>query len=420
MSTAPTTSIVILTRNGIDLTRACIESIERCTPEPYELVMVDNGSSDGTLEWLRTLRGEVVVIENDANLGFGAGCNQGIAASSGERILLLNNDVVVTPGWLGALHRELDADPAVGIVGPRSNRVAGSQLVAEPGYDVATLDGLDEWAATWCAQHAGETTNVVRVIGFCMLIERAVIERIGGFDLRFGLGNFEDDDICLRAAVAGWSLRIVHDSFIHHVGSQTFQGEGIDYMASMGEGLARFAAKWRIGADEFDARTGAYRADTVIARTEFDAAAHRSPLVAAVDDCERVVLGDAARTTRLLVACDRIEPAQTQAALAETLRALGPTDDVTVVVRIDPRDADAYVALDVAADAIGDAALPDIELLETRDENDLPALRACTHVLAYGRRADALRALALDAGITAVDAPVFSPAAAAAARSAAA
>lgn len=405
MSTAPKTSIVILTRNGIELTRACVDSIARCTPEPYELVMVDNGSTDGTLEWLRTLPGEVVVIANDTNLGFGAGCNQGIAAATGERILLLNNDVVVTPGWLGALHRELDADPSVGIVGPRSNRVAGAQIVAEPAYDLATLDGLEDWAATWSTQHAQQSSAALRLIGFCMLVERAVFDRIGGFDLRFGLGNFEDDDICLRAAVAGWSMRIVHDSYIHHVGSQTFQGEGIDYSAAMGAGLARFAGKWRMTGDEFDPRTGAYRADQIVARSVFAPATHRSPLIAIPDDGDRVVLGKAARSTRLLVACDRSEPAQTQAALAQTLHAIGPGDDVTVVVRIDPRDADAYVSLDVAADAVGDAQLPDIELVEVRDENDLPALRACTHVLTYGRRASALRALALDAGITAIDSP---------------
>src|SRR5688572_20867582 len=116
----PLTSIVILTRNELEYTQRCVASIVARTEEPYALIFVDNGSTDGTVEYLRSLDGAVVVV-NDANLGFGAGCNQGIARSRGERILLLNNDTVVTDGWLAAMHDALDADPAVGVAGPRSN-----------------------------------------------------------------------------------------------------------------------------------------------------------------------------------------------------------------------------------------------------------------------------------------------------------
>jgi GT2 family glycosyltransferase/antitoxin (DNA-binding transcriptional repressor) of toxin-antitoxin stability system len=406
-ATAPLTSFVILTRNGLDVTRACVESIAAHTPQPHELVFVDNGSTDGTLDYLRALRDgdgvTVVLIENDANLGFGAGCNQGIAASLGERILLLNNDVVVTSGWLEAMHAALDDDPTLGMVGPRSNRVAGAQIVEECGYDVATCTGLDAWARTWCDQHRAQRSRTNRIIGFCMLVRRAVLDEIGGFDLRFGIGNFEDDDICLRTCVAGWQIAIAHDSFIHHVGSATFTGEKIDYSAAMGEGFARFSQKWHMTPDEFDPATGAYRADTIIARTQFDPKLHRSPMIAAAGDGEIVELGADTRTVTLLVACDRTMPEESQAALAAAVRSIGPDDDVSVVVRIDPRDSDAYVALDVAADAVGDEHLPDIVVLEIRDENDLPALRACTHALAFGRRAAATRSLARDADTAIVE-----------------
>lgn len=396
------TSVVILTRNQLEHTRACVASIERCTEERCELVFVDNGSTDGTLEYLRSIDG-AVVIDNDRNLGFGGGCNQGIAAATGARVLLLNNDVVVTRGWLDALHRALDDDPIAGIAGPRSNRVAGVQQVDTVGYDVETLDGLDTWAASWCAAHAGEVSDTARVIGFCMLVEREVLARIGGFDLRYGLGNFEDDDFCLRAAVAGWRSRIVHDSFIHHVGSSTFAGEGIDHRATMAENLRRFAAAWRIEDGELDLRTGAYRPDRIVARTRFDPARHHAPLVAVPDDGARVDLAGA-RSRVLAVCCDRLEPLDTRRLLEGALAGLGPDDDVTVALRIDPRDTRSPALLESVADEVGDASLPDVVIVQRSDEHDGAVLRAADAVLvAGGRRAAAIRSLADHLGVAAIE-----------------
>lgn len=386
---APLTSIVILTRNELEVTCACVESIRRHTPEPHELVFVDNGSTDGTVEYLRSLEG-AVVIENGRNLGFGGGCNQGIAASLGERVLLLNNDVVVTRDWLGALHRALDADPSVGLVGPRSNRVAGIQQVDDVDYDIETLEGLDEWAADWCARHRGTITDFPRLVGFCILVKREVLDRIGGFDLRFGLGNFEDDDFCLRAGVAGWTCHVVHDSWVHHVGSRTFRSEGIDYRASLAENLERFIATWRMQDDEIDARTGAYRTDRILS-TRYDASRHLVPVIGEPDDRTSIDL-QGSRGTVLAVLCDAVDPAGTRAALDAALTAFGPGDDVTVAVRIAPNDVTSMAALDAAADAVGDADLPDIALVSI--EQDLPVLRACDAVLVTGRLERARTALA--------------------------
>ncbi len=99
-------SIVILTFNQLEYTKECVESIRRHTPGTHEIIFVDNGSTDGTVKWLRTLvakNSNYRLIENSENLGFAKGCNQGIKASSGEHILLLNNDVVVTEGWLSGM-----------------------------------------------------------------------------------------------------------------------------------------------------------------------------------------------------------------------------------------------------------------------------------------------------------------------------
>lgn len=398
--TTPTTSIVILTRNELEYTTQCIEGIARTTPQPHELVLVDNGSTDGTLEYLRSIP-DAVVIDNGRNLGFGGGCNLGIAASSGERILLLNNDVVPTDGWLEELHAGLDSDPRVGLVGPRSNHIVGVQVVDEVGYDQDSLDGLDAWAATWRATQAGRLTSIPRLVGFCILMERAVVDRIGGFDLRYGLGNFEDDDLCLRAAVAGYECRIAHGSFVHHYGSRTFAGEGIDHTASIVENYVRFAEAWRLTPDELDPTTHGYPAARLVSSTTFDPQRHFAPLVGVADDARRAQL-DGHRGTVVLACCDRLDPSATTDVLGSALERFGPGDDVTVVVRIDPRDVAAADLLDEIADRVGDASLPDIVVIEASDEDDRPVLRAADQVIVHGRFGPARRLLAEHLGVACV------------------
>jgi len=399
----PLTSIVILTRNQLEYTRQCVDSIRARTPEPIELIFVDNGSTDGTLEYLRALP-ESFVIENGRNLGFGGGCNQGMGVARGERILLLNNDVIVTDGWLAALHRELDLHPATGITGPRSNRIIGSQQVDDVCYDEEHPgEDLVAWSRSWCAEHAGQSRTIMRAVGFCMLIERAVIEQIGGFDLRFGLGNFEDDDICLRAQVAGFEIRIVEDSFVHHFGSRTFAGEQIDYRVSMGENHARFAAKWQMRESEVDAATGGYRAGQIVARTTFDPARHYAPLVGAPDD-DAIAQIDGHRSTVLLACCDRSDATTTATTLHTLLVALGPTDDITLVIRVDPRDELAYSLLDDVAEHVGEHALPDVVIIESPDENDTAVLRAADAVFIAGRHGAARAGLGRHVDVLPVDA----------------
>ncbi|MCL4533651.1 MAG: glycosyltransferase [Bacteroidetes bacterium] len=238
-------SIVILCRNQAEYTARCVRSIVQHTAEPYELVFVDNASRDETPEVLSMLRGElpnVRVIANRENAGFAGGNNQGLAAARGDVVVLLNNDVVVTPGWLGRLLRPLELHGGLGIVGPRSNFVVGAQLVADVPY--ADDAGLDKFAAEWAAAHAGEVGETAIVKGFCMAIRRPLIERIGGLDPQFFPGNFEDDDYCLRARLAGYKVAVANDVFVHHYGSRTFKGDNVDYSDAMQTNWARFRAKW--------------------------------------------------------------------------------------------------------------------------------------------------------------------------------
>lgn len=234
------TSVVVLTRDQLAYTRECVDSVRRLTDEPYEFVFVDNASSDGTADFLRGVPGARVIV-NAENRGFPAAANQGIAAARGDQILLLNNDTVVTTGWLRRMLRALHSGPQVGLVGPCSNNVSGPQQV-EPGYDA--IPGLDGFAWDWGKAHDGVTEETDRLVGFCLLIRRAVVDTIGGLDERFGLGCFEDDDYCLRAARAGFRAVIARDAFVHHYGGRTFLGAGVDFAEVMRENGRRFRDKW--------------------------------------------------------------------------------------------------------------------------------------------------------------------------------
>ncbi|MBI3467730.1 MAG: glycosyltransferase, partial [Planctomycetes bacterium] len=218
----------------------CLESIRFLTDEPYELIVVDNGSTDGTVEYLRSCS-DVRLIENAENRGFPAAVNQGIEVSRGEQILLLNNDVVVTTGWLRHQLAALRSDQQVGLVGPCSNCVAGFQQVPVRYEDLACLDGF---AWEWGKEHRGNIIEVDRLMGFCLLIRREVIERIGLFDERFGIGNFEDDDFCRRARQDGFRAGIAQAAFIHHFGHASFRGSGADLGAILKRNEQLYREKW--------------------------------------------------------------------------------------------------------------------------------------------------------------------------------
>ncbi len=189
------------------------------------------------------------LILNSKNNGFAAGNNQGMEIARGDYILLLNNDVVVTPGWLERMISCCEKRPEIGIVGPRSNYVSGPQLLEPVDYNLDSLEGLNRFSKKVTTINAKKSTQLLRVVGFCMLIKRAVINKIGGMDHRYGRGNFEDDDFSIRAALAGFESWMVEDCFVHHFGSRTFIGEKIDYRKSLLQNWKIFIEKWGLPED---------------------------------------------------------------------------------------------------------------------------------------------------------------------------
>lgn len=224
-----TVSLVIAVYNQVHYTRRCLESIVRCTRMPYELILVDNGSSDGTKEFLGTVR--ATVIGNATNLGCAKAWNQGIRASGGDIVGILNNDIVVTPGWLEGLVAFVERT-GHGIVSP----------AAREGPLEYDLDGYAGEFVRQCARasRSGE------IYASCMLIRREVFERVGLFDEAFAYGGGEDIDLLWRARQAGFTVGMTGSVLIHHFGMVTQDAvKSRETQAHVKGNLEYFRAKWR-------------------------------------------------------------------------------------------------------------------------------------------------------------------------------
>lgn len=232
MKERPRVSIVILCHNDARYLRGCVASVRRHTKLPYELVFVDNASKDGAIEELRRIRrestGPVRILRNRENRFFAGGNNQGIREASGELLVLLNADTLVTPGWLEPLVDCVRRRPEVGIAAPYTNQAAGLQVLWPPAY--RSRRGLEAWSRRRSRELRGRLRLVPMLIGFCLLVPRAVLDRIGLLDEAFGPGGFEDYDLCLRARMAGYELAIAEDSYVHHFGGRGYVAMPYDDM----------------------------------------------------------------------------------------------------------------------------------------------------------------------------------------------
>jgi len=238
-------SIIILTWNALEYTQKCVNSIQNHTKHPHEIVFVDNASTDGTVEYLRNLvkgHSNYKLIENRENKGFAAGNNQGVSAASGEYVMLLNNDVLVSDGWLESLVESLEIDKNIGMVGPITNSISGRQQVIEIPY--TNEQGFYKFAQGIRRTYKGRLTPRYRVAGFAVLMRKTLYEEVNGLDESFGTGNYEDDDLCLKVQEKGYAIMVDEGVFIHHYRSQTFIENKINYCNSLSVNGSKFKEKW--------------------------------------------------------------------------------------------------------------------------------------------------------------------------------
>lgn len=212
-------SIVIPLFNAIQFTRNIIPALlEDKSSTKKEIIVVDNGSSDGTKGLLEGFGSQIKKIINTENKNFSGACNQGAAIGAGEFILFLNNDVDLLPGWLDNLVAVLDNHPDVAIVGnlqifPNSHKVHHCGMYFnEQGLPIHYLEGVDQ-----DDPRVHLYREIQSVTGSCLLMRSEVFQSLGGFDEKFRNG-YEDVDLCLRARACDWRVAYTPMSkIIHHV-----------------------------------------------------------------------------------------------------------------------------------------------------------------------------------------------------------
>lgn len=223
----PDLGVIVVSYNVRELLAACLAGLPAAaTPLTWEAVIVDNASLDGSADMVATEFPSVRLIRNAENVGFARANNQGIAASTGRYIVLLNADTVVPAGGLARLADFMDAHPQVGACSPRLLRTDGTPQPHAFGGD-PTLGYLLRRAVNRALSrrplHDWGVASVIQVdwvSGACLMARREAVDRVGGLDERIFM-YFEDNDWCLRIRRAGWQICYVPQVEITHLGGQS-------------------------------------------------------------------------------------------------------------------------------------------------------------------------------------------------------
>jgi len=205
----PICDILIPVWNQPVLTRRCLEAIHRKTRTPYRLILIDNGSREETRKILESWVGNpsrpAILIRNGENLGYLGAVNQGLQISRAPYVFLLNNDIVVTEGWLERMIAFAGSRPDVGLLNPEQNHDPGKSMPED----------LEAFAASQ-VEKPGEWMELDHCTGGCLLIKREVIEKIGFLDEAYGQGYYEDNDFSRRAQKAGYRCLRLLDTYVWH------------------------------------------------------------------------------------------------------------------------------------------------------------------------------------------------------------
>lgn len=237
---SPFVSIVIPLFNKVEYTERCLEALIQNTPsERFEVILVDNASTDGTGELLACLEGDVRIIQNPLNLGFAKACNQGAALARGKHLIFLNNDTLPQAGWLEALIEEVESSDDIGIVGckllyPESGKIQHAGIGWINGFPDHPYRHADPEAP-----EVNHPRDLDMVTGACMLIRRDLFESVGGFDEGY-LNGVEDIDLCLQVRRAGYRVRYTPESVLYH-----FEGTSEGRFDHVAPNLQRFFRRWQ-------------------------------------------------------------------------------------------------------------------------------------------------------------------------------
>ena len=239
-------SVIVVTYNNLEFTRACLTSIdEHSQYGNLEIIVIDNASSDGSKDflesWTSVSRNRKLIL-NDDNRGFAAANNQGLNIATGDFLVMLNNDTYVTPGWIRSLVNHLKRDKTIGLIGPVTNNI-GNEAKIDIAY--ADMSQMLVRSAAYTRRHAGQLYPLRTAAFFCVMMERGTFERVGQLDEAFGRGFFEDDDYCRRIEQLGLRVMCAEDVFVHHQLSASFSNlKQQDRQKLFEENKKIYEAKW--------------------------------------------------------------------------------------------------------------------------------------------------------------------------------
>jgi len=233
------TSIIIPVYNRLDFTQKCLESIFQFGSKyDFEIIVVDNASTDGTKEFLENLKEKIVFINNKENLGFAKACNLGAKKAQGEYLLFLNNDTIVTKNWMDILISELDENPEIAIAG--SKLLYPDETIQHAGvvfaedktpYHIYSREIKEK-------HYVNKKRKFKAITAACMLVRKDIFNEIGGFDENFRNG-YEDIDLCLRIKELGKDVIYCPESMVYHYESIS-EGRNESY----DENRKLFLKKW--------------------------------------------------------------------------------------------------------------------------------------------------------------------------------
>jgi GT2 family glycosyltransferase len=230
-----TVDVIVCVHNALSDVKNCLSSVVAHTLPPYRIIVVDDGSAEDTKNYLADFIRDQdgILIRHEVAQGYTLAANAGLRASSGEFVVLLNSDTVVSAQWLDRMVECANSDPRIGVVGPLSN-TASWQSVPR------IFDNDGDWSSNPLPTGMTIAAMAQRVAmasrrsyprvgflnGFCLLIRREHLSDVGLFDEEnFGKGYGEENDLCVRAFLKGWQLAVADDVYVFHAQSKSYSTE---------------------------------------------------------------------------------------------------------------------------------------------------------------------------------------------------
>lgn len=213
-------NILMLCLNNREKTQITVESVISKVEGDFKFIILNNGSTDDTKEYLNSLTNEkIYVVHSEKNLGVAIGRNTAMQHLDDdcEFIMIIDNDIVATDKFANKLLDFMKKHPDIGICGPCTNFAGTPQQIKTPSLE--SIEDIHQFAASYRSPNEfSYVPHKWTVIGFCMLVRRGLINQLGNFDENFKLYGCEDNDLCYRAQKAGWRLAYVMSVYVHHWG----------------------------------------------------------------------------------------------------------------------------------------------------------------------------------------------------------